>query len=131
MKNNSIIQLEDLGKYQSINKFSSICYAIMCMNSHFLIDLLDKNINYEDIGKINFIEKLNCKFSSLKALGDTELFLDFDYCEGCNCNMPVCKFIGNNSGAHFALYFQIKNNEIKDIYHCNWYGEFDFLDFFY
>ncbi|MCK0179672.1 hypothetical protein MWU50_10245 [Flavobacteriaceae bacterium S0862] len=126
MKNSSIIQLEDLGKHRSINNFSSICYAIMCMNTNFLNGLLDKDINYEDIGKAKFIEKLNCKFSSLKALGDKELLLDFDYCEGCNCNLPVCKFIGNNSRAHFALYFEIKDNKIKDIYHCNWYDDIVF-----
>lgn len=90
--------------------------------------LLHDNINYEDIGKEKFIDKLRGRFDYYKSLGDTELELDFDFCKSCNCDQPICKFVGNTSGKHFALYFDMKKSIIKDIYHCNWYGKIDFLN---
>ena len=95
------------------------------MELGFLNLLLDDAINYENIGKLKFIEKLNDRFNEHKTLGDSELLLDLDYCKSCNCNKPVCKFIGNYSGKHFALFFEMTKEEITDIYHCNWYGNSD------
>ncbi len=92
------------------------------MDESFLASLLDDDINYEDIGKSRFVNKLKGRFIYHKLIGDTELILDLDACNSCNCNAPVCKFIGNNSKEHFALYFDFKKNKIIDIYHCNWYG---------
>ena len=126
MKQSSIVKLENLESYKSINDFSLICYAIMCMDPIFLESLLDDNILYEDIGKIKFVEKLNDRFTEHKTWGDSELLLDIDYCNGCNCNKPVCKFVGNTSGKHFALFFEFTHEEITDIYHCNWYGDLPF-----
>ena len=100
------------------------------MELGFLNLLLDDAINYENIGKLKFIEKLNDRFNEHKTLGDSELLLDLDYCKSCNCNKPVCKFIGNYSAKHFALFFEMTKEEITDIYHCNWYRDNDFFDIF-
>lgn len=87
----------------------------------FFIMSIKKNINYEDIGKEKFVAKIESMIKILKSEGEKELLLDISYCNGCKCNQPVCKFIGNESQKHFALYFEIIENEIVDIFHCNWY----------
>ncbi|WP_152604825.1 hypothetical protein [Psychroserpens jangbogonensis] len=130
MKQNSFLSIRNLQQYEELDKINSIWYAIMKMEPALLNLLLEDDIDYEDIGKQEFIEKLRYRFNNYKTMGDSELILDLDYCKGCNCNRPVAKFIGNNSGKHFALYFDIENEEVIDIYHCNWYGDFDFLDIF-
>lgn len=94
----------------------------MSMDQHWITALLSDDINYEDIGKSKFIDKLKRRFSYHKKVGDTELFLELDVCKSCNCNYPVCKFTGNNSGKHFGLFFDFKKDQIIDIYHCNLYG---------
>ena len=58
----------------------------MNMSPYTLTELLDDDIDYEDIGKDKFIEKLNDRFNDHKTQGDSELLLDLDYCKGCNCN---------------------------------------------
>jgi hypothetical protein len=130
MKQNSILSINDLKKNKELDYINSIWYAIMKMDTNLLNFLLEDDIDYEDIGKQGFIEKLNDRFNDHKTRGDSELFMDFDHCKLCNCNQPVCKFVGNRSGKHFALYFEMENKEIKDIYHCNWYGDMDFFDVF-
>lgn len=90
--------------------------------------LLKDSIIYEDIGKRKFLDILSNRFSKHKTLGDQELYLDLVKCNGCKSKENVCKFTGNNSGESFALYFEIKNNLISDIFHCTWYGDMKFLD---
>ncbi|MFZ2283407.1 MAG: hypothetical protein WAV86_05990 [Lutibacter sp.] len=97
--------------------------------STFTLELiLNAEINYEDIRKDKFIKKLSDGFNDHLAWGDSELLPDFDSCNGCNCNQAVCKFIGNYSGKTFALFFEIKNEKINDIYHCYSYGDINLLD---
>ena len=128
MKQNSVLKVKDLRPLVELDYINTIWYAIMKMELGFLNLLLDDAINYENIGKLKFTEKLNDRFNEHKTLGDSELLLDLDYCKSCNCNKPVCKFIGNYSGKHFALFFEMTKEEITDIYHCNWYGDNDFFD---
>ena len=128
MKQNSVLKVKDLRPLAELDYINTIWYAIMKMELGFLNLLLVDGINYENIGKLKFIEKLNDRFNEHKTLGDSELLLDLDYCKSCHCNKPVCKFIGNYSGKHFALFFEMTKEEITDIYHCNWYGDNDFFD---
>ena len=121
MKQYATLKLEDLNQREELDYINSIWYGIMTMDTVLLDRILDDTIDYEDIGKEKFIEKLSDQFYLHKDLGDTSLELDLNYCNGCNNNQPVCTFIGNNSGRHFSLYFDILESTIKDIYHCNWY----------
>lgn len=105
---------------------SRIWLAIMKMDVSELHLLLEDHTDYEDIGKVNFIKKLELNFNKHKRLGDNEFYIDLDVCKGCNCNSSICKFIGNKSKLSFGLYFEIKQGVITDIYHCNLYGKFDF-----
>lgn len=120
MEKNTLVGLK---KYQKVDNFNAICNAIMNMDSNALNDLLSEEIIYEDLGKQKFILKLRRTFIRYILKGDTKFNLDLDSCNYCNCNEPVCKFIGNNSNEHFALYFHFENNEIIDIYHCLNHGE--------
>ena len=130
MRQNSILSISDLKRKIELDYINSIWYAIMKMDSYLLLTLLEDDMTYEDLRKQEFVDLLNDRFNNHKTLGDSELLLDLDYCKSCNCDKPVCKFIGNNSGKHFALYFEINKGEINDIYHCNWYGDIDFFDIF-
>ena len=121
---------KDLEQEKKLDYINQIWLAIMQMNVYGLQKLLENEIDYEDIGKIKFIEKLGDTFNRHRTLGDSEFYLDLDRCRSCNCDLPVCKFVGNNSGNHFALFFELKKEEIIDIYHCTWYGDVDLLDVF-
>lgn len=127
MKNKSTFTIADLRKHEKLEYINHIWLAIMIMQTVLLDFLLDETIDYEDIGKEKFISKLNNRFNYHKSIGDDELEMVLDSCKGCNCNQLIYKFIGNNSGENFALYFDMDKNAIKDIYHCNKYGS-DFLD---
>lgn len=129
MKKNAILSIRDFGGKASLDKINLIWIAIMQMNKFSLFQLLDDAIDYEDIGKVKFIEKLADRYENHRTWGDSELLLDLDHCNGCHRNQPVSRFVGNNSGKHFALFFEIENGKIKDIYHCNWYGKNDDLPF--
>ena len=122
MKNATEFSISDLSIGKKPDYINQIWLAIMQMDKYSLIQLLDDNIDYEDIGKQEFIEKLNDTFIELKTKGDSELYLDLDTCNGCEKGKPVCKFIGNNSGTKFSLFFDFKKNRITDIFHCTWYG---------
>jgi len=119
-------EIKDFKKSETIDSTTEIWMAIMSMDPYLLNQLLDDEIDYEDIGKQKFIKKLNDRFQNHRTLGDSELLLDLDHCKSCNCDQPICKFIGNVSGKHFGLYFDIQKGKIMDIYHCNWYGNIDF-----
>jgi len=117
--------LKDFNNTHHSAAINRIWFAIMEMNSFTLEMLLDAKIDYEDIGKDKFIEKLYDRFQDHKTWGDSELFLDLASCNGCNCNQAVCVFTGIYSDKKFALFFEIKNNKITDIYECYAFGEED------
>ncbi|ARV12016.1 hypothetical protein BTO09_06495 [Gilvibacter sp. SZ-19] len=123
MKRSSLLSISDLENRYNLDYINTIWCSIMMMSTEFLNIYLKPGVDYEDIGKKAFVNKLAERFEHFRELGDTELLMDLDTCHGCNCLQPVCKFIGNKSGNHFALFFEIEGQEIVDIYHCNWYGE--------
>ena len=110
--------IEDFSK-KRIDAINKIWLAIMKMDTQKLSELLDDAIDYEDIGKGKFVEKLNARFQLHHTWGDEELLMDLDVCLGCKNNEPVCRFVGKNSGYNFALYFEVCQEQILDIYHCN------------
>ncbi|MEO9501907.1 hypothetical protein [Nonlabens ulvanivorans] len=120
-----MITSDELLQIKTVEPIHLIWYAILSMDTSRLTDLLDDNIDYEDIGKEKFILKLNDRFLEDMLSGDTEYTLDFSSCNSCNYNEAVCLFTGNNSKRSFALYFEFKDDSIVDIYHCNFYGDYD------
>ncbi len=118
--------LKDFESVRKNDDFVNIFIAVMHMNTSRLYELFDNDIDYADVGKNKFIDMLNETFRKHKICGDSEFYLDLDYCLGCNCNLHVCKFIGNNSNLHFTVFFAMSNGEITDIYLCKWYGDHGF-----
>ena len=55
----------------------SIWKAIMAMDVIELYSLLDDKIDYENIGKGQFVEKIHKTLETFKSLGDNELYLNF------------------------------------------------------
>ncbi len=124
-----MIRVEDLN-LKKLEEVHHIWLAIMKMDIYRLESLLDESIDYEDVGKTKFIEKINNRFNHHRSLGDNELYLDLVKCNGCKNKENVCRFLGNSSNQSFALYFESKDNQISDIFHCTWYGDMDFLSSF-
>ena len=112
-----MIQLTDIKRNKEMTHTHKIWIGIMVMDVKLLELLLEDVIEYEDISKSAFIKKLKDRFIEHSIQGDTELLMDFATCFSCNCPSPVCKFVGHNSGVHFALFFEEKDEEILDIYH--------------
>jgi hypothetical protein len=121
--------LADFNEDKNFETIHDIWVAIMEMNVSKLKLLLKDDILYEDIGKQLFIEKLERKFYKHRDSGDNQLYLNLDKCNGCKSKETVCTFTGNQSGKSFALYFEIEEQEIIDIFHCTWYGGLTFEDF--
>jgi hypothetical protein len=121
-----MITSKEILKIKKVEPIHSIWYAILSMDHSKLNDLLNDNIDYEDIGKEQFITKLRNRFTEDIIAGDTEYRLDFSSCNSCNCNEAICVFTGNYSKRSFALYFEYKNDLIADIYHCNFYGDYTY-----
>ena len=89
MKQNSILKVDDLKRFDELDYINSIWLAIMKMDYSLIGILLDNIIDYDDMDKQEFIEKLKDKFNDHKTLGDSAFVLDLDYCKGCNCNKPI------------------------------------------
>ena len=75
MKQNSTLGIKDLKNFPELDYINSIWYAIMKMDTNLLNLLLEDDIDYEDIGKLAFLEKLNDRFNEHKTLGDSELLM--------------------------------------------------------
>ena len=95
---------------------------------HFLqnldIDMIDAvledNRTYQDLEKHVFIQKLGYALDEFIQSGDTFLNRHPGFCnsEICNYKCTGFSFIGNNSGHHFDLIFDIKEGLVHDIYEC-------------
>lgn len=124
-----MIQFKDFIE-NNLEEVHYLWIAIMKMNIYELENLLSDTIDYEDIGKTKFIEKINRRFNQHLSWGDKELYLDLIKCNGCKNKENVCRFTGNVSNKSFALYFEFKEGIISDVHHCTWFGDMEFLDSF-
>lgn len=100
------------------------------MNIPALIDLLDEDIDYDDIGKYRFLEFVRAKFALFEIKGDTHLVKSSGSCQGCSNGSFGYRFIGNNSEKIWDVIFKVDGKKIIDIYECNFFEEtkFDFLE---
>lgn len=118
-----MLSYSEINLFRKLEPIHEVWIGIMSMDEVYLAESLRDDIDYEDIGKKEFVKLLTNRFWIHRKLGDLELLLDFDYCAGCQCGNVVCKFIGDQSGKHFALLFEWTEGEISDIYHCHLYEE--------
>jgi len=61
-----------------------IVAAFSEINIEDLVELLDEEIEYEDLGKWRFLSLIKKKFEEFKKQGDTYLLKDLSQCMGCS-----------------------------------------------
>jgi hypothetical protein len=99
----------------------SIVDAISTFNITQLTILLHDHRTYQDTTKEIFIEKLGEIFDSLKTNGDTILVYQKGVCDSTGCPNKGCRgyrFIGNQTGSYIDIIFEIKDEDVTDIYDC-------------
>jgi hypothetical protein len=85
---------------------------------------LKEDYTYQDTTKEIFLNEIEDIFKALHNSGDTEILLYPGYCgatsDMCdNCGKKGYRMVGNKSGNHIDLIFEIENDDIKDIFDCS------------
>ena len=89
------------------------------MNIEQLVELLDEEIEYEDLGKWRFLSLIKKQFAEFKKQGDTYLLKNPSQCMGCSFGTFGFVFRGNRSKRKWSLVFKVENGALVDIYECN------------
>lgn len=84
--------------------------------------LLDHDIEYADLKKTVFINKLGVAFDAFLEAGDDHLILyagkcESDICDSCGCSGYT--FTGNHSGKFMDLVIKEEKGRVLDIYDCS------------
>ncbi|MBP6234504.1 MAG: hypothetical protein KA536_00115 [Saprospiraceae bacterium] len=102
--------------------YDKIVHSISNMDADQLFTLLDDKKSYNDITKIEFINRLRSVFAYLLDDGrETKLIPVSGACgltECINCDNPGITFKGVSSDKYFSLIFDTTNGEVTDIYEC-------------
>ena len=96
-----------------------IATAFNEMNIEQLVDLLDEEIEYEDLGKWRFLALIKKQFEEFKKQGDTYLLKDPSQCMGCSFGTFGFVFKGNRSKRKWSLVFKVEDGKLVDIYECH------------
>ncbi|RXJ45593.1 hypothetical protein [Gelidibacter gilvus] len=118
--------MKTLLKKTASNQVNLILESIINWDANGILNLLNDDKTYQDLTPKEFVLTIVTEFMFFKRAGDTQLSLTTNLCHGCNCRQPMFVFKGNKSGREYALYFEFDDNEILDIYKCNWYGNISF-----
>ena len=92
---------------------------------------LNENYNYQDTTQEIFLNEVEKIFEALIDYGDTELIIYPGKCDGkmcVNCGKKGYRFVGNQSKNYFDLLFETDGDDIKDIYHCEQFKIFDYIE---
>ncbi len=80
--------------------------SIQQMDITSVEEALQKNDQFRDYSKTEFLDKLNSTFTDMKSAGDLFLIAEFGYCDSlCQPRGKGYSFIGNHSKKHFNLIF--------------------------
>lgn len=123
--------MKTLLKKTELNQVNLILESIKNWDANAILNLLDDDKTYQDLTPKEFVLTIVKEFMFFKRAGDTQLLLTTDVCHGCNCRKSMFVFKGNKSGREYALYFEVGDNEILDIYRCNWYGKISFDEIYF
>ena len=89
------------------------------MNIEQLVELLDEEIEYEDLGKWRFLSLIKKQFEEFKKQGNAYLLQDPSQCMGCSFGTFGFVFKGNRSKRKWSLVFKVEDGQLVDIYECN------------
>ncbi len=95
------------------------CFASMEIDGLRLY--LKEEYTYENTTKEIFLNQFESIFESHRASGDTELLLFPGACAShtcSNCGQRGYRLVGNNSKNYIDLIFELKGDDIIDIYSC-------------
>lgn len=96
------------------------CFTAMDIDG--LRVFLKDEYTYQEATKEVFLDKVEAVFEQHRAAGDTELLLYPGACVGqtCrNCGNRGYSFVGNHTNNYVDLLFEIKGDDITDIYSCS------------
>lgn len=99
----------------------TILRAFIAMNIDGLRLYLKDEYTYEEAPKEIFLDKIADIFETHRNLGDTHLQLYTGACNGktCdNCGKRGYRLVGNRSKNYIDLIFEMKGEDITDIYSC-------------
>ena len=110
-------------KINPSNNTAKIFESISKMDLEALVVLLDEDININDTPcKYTLLEEMKVCFNIFKSRGDTYL----NQSEG-KCMFIMCSdgdttriFTGNQSGHKYSLKYKLKNNDIIELFKCNY-----------
>lgn len=97
----------------------AILYFIQRLDLN-MISLILENHNAIEFDKNEFVERLEIAFNNFLESGDKHLNRYKGICNNkfCNLNCKGFSFVGNNSGKHYDLILETKNDLIIDFGEC-------------
>jgi len=101
----------------------AVVHFIEQLDIEMVDTLLDDMLEYQDMDKDIFINKLGDAFNEFIESGDTRLNSTKGLCDSVICNYK-CKgfsFVGNNSGNYMDLIIEIKDGKVIDMYECTYF----------
>ncbi len=113
----------------------AVLYFIQQLDIEMVDMLLDDTLEYQEMRKDIFINKLNDVFIEFIEGGDTFLktTIQLDTTNGF-CGSAVCSFkcmgfsfVGNKSGNFIDLIFEIEEGKVLDIFECTYFKTKDML----
>ena len=101
----------------------AVVHFIEQLDIEMVDTLLDDTLEYQDMEKNIFINKLGDAFNEFIESGDTCLNSTKGFCDSVICNYK-CKgfsFVGNNSGNYMDLIIEIEDGKVIDMYECTYF----------
>lgn len=99
----------------------AVIYYIQEMDVDMVDQILDEKMTLQDLPKQEFIAKLENVVTTLKQHKNTEILSYPGFCNSDDCP-NTCKggyaFVGNVSGHHFNLIFEVSNGNVQDLFEC-------------
>jgi hypothetical protein len=98
----------------------AVVHFIQQLDIEMVDSLLDDRLEYQDMRKDLFINKLGHAFNEFIEAGDTFLLASKGFCNSVICNFQ-CKgysFTGNNSGSFLDMIIEIEDGKVIDMYEC-------------
>ncbi len=98
----------------------AVVHFIQQLDIEMVDSLLDDSLEYQDMRKDLFINKLGHAFNEFIEAGDTLLLATKGFCNSVICNFQ-CKgysFTGNNSGNFLDMIIEIEDDKVIDMYEC-------------
>jgi hypothetical protein len=103
----------------SMDRIEKIKKAMEVMNLIAIDALLLNHVLYQNMTKQKFIASLKNVFDQFKSLGNTKLISYPGMCGSCDTSLGGYVFIGNKTGHHFGLIFDIENFGIRNMQECS------------